>query len=443
MRPDLVDGGASSAAASSPIPAGRVRTPSGRTLAAATARRIRESRPPNTRRAHESRTNLFAAWCRDHGRIATDPGTVPDWAGYLADRGHPADTIAAYVAPVAASLALSGHPLDAEDRAYVTAVINHRSTEAATDTDRSGDALQAAECSREDLAAMLATLDRATVAGQRDAVALSLDWYMAGRASEPAALDVADVVPVMVQLLDESTGEVTDREGLEVTVRRSKTNAYGRTRETVRLLAQDHPTCPVTAYRAWARVLDQHGIVIGPLLRRVKNGKLTTAGRPPADPRRAGGIGDRTIRNLIGDRARAAGLIRELTPEERRLLSLRAEAAELAAAGTEAEREVIRTDRRLRRRRLRRSLPRWSGHSMRRGRIRQMQRRGTPRHVMERQARYAPGSKALARYLDDMVAWSEHPDVPADRRGTPGENAASSGQVSGRPRGDDQRGHGW
>ncbi|MEV0012871.1 hypothetical protein [Streptomyces sp. NPDC047973] len=417
MRPDLVDGSGPGTGAGAPVLAGRVRTPSGRTLAAATARRIRESRPANTRRAHESRTGLFAAWCREHGRIATDPGTVPDWAGFLADQQHPADTIAAYVAPVAASLALSGHPLDAEDRAYVTAVIQHRSTEAATDPDRSGDALQAAECSREDLAAMLETFDRSTVVGRRDALALALDWYMAGRASEPAALDLADVAPCTVQLLDAATGALVDRDGLVVTVRRSKTNPYGKTRDTVRLLAQgDDPTCPVAAWQAWAGVLDAHGVTSGPLLRRVKNERLTTAGRPPADARRVGGIGDRTIRNLIARCARTAGLVRELTPDERQLLSTRAGNVLMESAASDAEREAIRTDLRTRRRRLRQSLPRWSGHSMRRGRIRHWQRRGVPRHVMERQARYAPGSKALARYLDDTVAWAEHPDMPAGLR---------------------------
>ncbi|MEW1700723.1 hypothetical protein [Streptomyces sp. NPDC091278] len=35
------------------------------------------------------------------------------------------------------------------------------------------------------------------------------------------------------------------------------------------------------------------------------------------------------------------------------------------------------------------------------------------RRVIERQNRYVPGSKALARYLDDIVAWDENPTVPA------------------------------
>ncbi|MGW3091724.1 hypothetical protein [Streptomyces sp. NPDC001108] len=338
---------------------------------------------------------------------------MPDWAGYLADRGHGAETIAAYVSPVAAALDLAGYPLDAEDRSYVAAVIRHRSTEAATDPDRTADVIQAAECSREDLAAMLATLDRTTVEGRRDACALALDWYMAGRASEPAQLDVDDVQLCTVRLLDPATGELVDRDAMVVTVRRSKTNPYGRSRDTVRLLAQDHPTCPVTACREWVQVLDAFSVQRGPFLRRVKKGKLTMAGRPPADPRRAGGIGDRTIRNLIARCALAAGLVRAYTPEERLLLSTRELSRLLAAAETEEDRERVRAERRRQQRRVRRSVPRWSGHSMRRGRIRSWQRSGVPRHVMERGARFAPGSRAMARYEDDLISWGEHPDLPA------------------------------
>lgn len=64
-------------------------------------------------------------------------------------------------------LALSGTSLDAEDRSYISAVVNHRAAESAADADWSGDVLQVSECSRKDQAAMLATLDRTMVAGQR------------------------------------------------------------------------------------------------------------------------------------------------------------------------------------------------------------------------------------------------------------------------------------
>src|SRR5206468_457112 len=96
-------------------------------------------------------------------------------------------------------------------------------------------------------------------------------------------------------------------------------------------VAQDDATCPLAAWREWRQVLADAGVDRGPLLRRVKNNRLTTAGRPPKDPNRSGGIGDRTIRNLIRDTAAAAGLTRQPTPAEQRVLSTATEWAELAA----------------------------------------------------------------------------------------------------------------
>ncbi|GGX36499.1 hypothetical protein [Streptomyces chryseus] len=420
MAPELLD--TAGGGPFGPAPAGRVRTPSGRTISADTARRIWRSVPGNTRRARDSRVDLYARWCNEHGRIATDPGTVPDYAAHLAALHHPAETIAAYTATIAAQLAMSGHPLDDEDRSYVRAVINDRSAEEAGDDDGQGDALQATECTREDLAKMLATRNGETVAGKRDVFALTLDWYMAGRASEPASLNLRDVRETVAEVLDTDSGELVALPALVVTLRRSKTNPHGRLRDVVRIVAQGDETCPVAAYRAWREVLDAEGVTSGPLLRRVKDNKLTTAGRPPADPRRAGGIGDRTIRNLIRDCAQAAGLTAELTDEQKQLLSTTAERATLADVADETERARIRTELRQRRRALRRTLPRFSGHSFRRGPVRHLQRLKVPRHLIEQQFRYVAGSQALARYLDDMVPWDDNPTVTirtAAARATP------------------------
>ncbi|MEU4359415.1 hypothetical protein [Streptomyces virginiae] len=101
------------------------------------------------------------------------------------------------------------------------------------------------------------------------------------------------------------------------------------------------------------------------------------------------------------------------------MLSTATERAELGALVlTDTGREALKARRRLARRALRRGLRRYSGHSMRRGKVRHDQRQGTPRHVIERQNRYVPGSRALARYLDDLVAWQENPTVPLRFRET-------------------------
>ncbi|MBV9026419.1 MAG: hypothetical protein JO362_22100 [Streptomycetaceae bacterium] len=397
---------------------GRVRTPGGFTINEATARRAALAEPANTRRSRASRAEAFTAWCNEHGRVPTNAGTLADWANHLADQQHPTDTITSYVTTVASVRALNGHPVRDDERDLIARVLASRSTEEATDPAGAGDVLQATECTREHLAAMVATCDRNTARGLRDAVALLLHWYMAGRASEPVSLSVLDVTEVSADIYDLATGKVIQRPALELTLRRSKTNPYGKLRDVVRLVAQDDAAlCPVTAWRAWMALLAEHGAEhTGPLLRRIDRwGRLgdtgQCAGRRPADERRAGGIGDRTLRNIIADRAKAAGLVRDLRPEERELLSTCAERAELAAADSDAEREAIRTERRLRRRALRRKLKRYTGHSMRRGCVRHMERAGTPRHVIELHARFAPGSKALARYRVGAIPWEHNPTV--------------------------------
>ncbi|MEU1121839.1 MULTISPECIES: hypothetical protein [unclassified Streptomyces] len=400
-----------------PDGAGRVRTPSGRLISAATARRVHDATPANTQRSRTSRTDAFAAWCTDHGRVGTDPGTLPDWAAHLADLGYRAESIESYTGAMAATLAISGAPLDAEDRSYLRAIINSRHAEQAQDRSGAGDVLQVAECTREDLAAMLATRDRATLAGLRDSFGLSLAWYMAGRASEPPCLHIEDVREVMAEL-DDDTGGVYSWPALEIRLRLSKTNPHGRTLDVVRILAQDDATCPVLLHRQYAARLAAAEITTGPLLRRVKNERFTTAGRPSKDPSRAGGWGDRALRNLIGTCAKLAGLTGpELTAEERELLSTTAERAALAELPDETDaREALRADVRRRRRELRARRTRYAGHSMRRGQVRDQQRRGVPRHLIEQQCRYRPGSRALDRYLDPGMPWADNPTRPRRRR---------------------------
>ncbi|MFB7031006.1 MULTISPECIES: hypothetical protein [unclassified Streptomyces] len=419
MAPELVTGAVvlSGGGTYVPLPDGRVLTPDGYAVDADTLRRALAATPGNTDRSRTSRMTAYVTWCRERGRLHTDPGTLADYAATLAGRRHPAETVAVYTSTIAERLAAVGATVPESERALIRAIVSQRAQEEARDADGQGDALQATECTREDLAAMLATLDRTTVEGIRNAFILSLDWYMAGRASEPASLNLRDVAEETIRLVDPETGELVELTGLVVTLRLSKTNAYGKTVDVIRLVEQGDSTCPVAAWRAWRAVLARAGVTSGPLLRRVKNGKLTTAGRPPKDPERAGGIGDRTIRNLIRTAARAAGLVRAFTAEEREVLSTTAERNELAALVlTGAGREAVRVRRRLARRALRRSVRRYSGHSMRRGKVRADQRRGIPRHIIERQSRYVPGSRALARYLDDLVAWAENPDLPARLR---------------------------
>ncbi|MBE9500724.1 hypothetical protein IHE61_30965 [Streptomyces sp. GKU 257-1] len=150
--------------------AGRVMTPAGYSIDADTAQRVAAATPDNnTDRGRTSRAGLFAEWCRKHGRDGAEPGTVPDYCAHLARLRHPAATIEAYATTLANLLAVNGRPLCEQDRAFVRAIIASRSAEEASDPANEGDALQSPECTREDLRAMVATLDRSTVRGTRDA----------------------------------------------------------------------------------------------------------------------------------------------------------------------------------------------------------------------------------------------------------------------------------
>ncbi|WP_329468686.1 hypothetical protein [Streptomyces sp. NBC_01431] len=396
------------------LPGGRVLHPDGYTVAAATAALGASGVPANTTRGRFSRMGAFVTWCRENGRLHSDAGALADYAAHLAALHHPAETITTYVSTIIGQLAAARPAVLVlpSELVLIRGIVAARAHAEAQDDDGQGDALQAAECSRADLLAMLATLDRTTVAGVRDALALILAWHMAGRASEPGTLRLRDVAEVTVEYPDPDGGAPLTVAGLTLTLRLSKTNPYGLTADRIQLLESGDAACPVAAWRAWAAVLDANRITSGPLLRRVRHNRITTAGRPPKDPARAGGFGDRAVRNLIARCARIARLVRALEPAEVELLSTRVEREHLATVEDPAARDAHRAELRLRRRALRRTLPRWSGHSMRRGRVRHLQHTGAPVHIIERQCRYARGSRALARYLDPLIAWADHPDRP-------------------------------
>jgi integrase len=101
--------------------------------------------------------------------------------------------------------------------------------------------------------------------GQRDHAALVLAFAMASRASEVAALDIADLT-------------FSDR-GLTVTVRSSKTDQDAVGALVHIKYARHLETCPVRLTQAWIDTLAAHGITTGRLLRGVdRSGRL--AGTP-------------------------------------------------------------------------------------------------------------------------------------------------------------------
>jgi integrase len=146
--------------------------------------------------------------------------------------------------------------------------------------------------------------------GVRDRALLLVGFAGAFRRSELVSLDVGDV-------------EIR-REGLLVTLRRSKTDQEAAGREVAIPYGSNPDTCPVRALEAW---LEASGIADGPLWRAVDKGGRLQPGR----------LSDKAVALVVKKRAEAAGLDPDLYAGH----SLRAGLATAAAAAGASERSIM------------------------------------------------------------------------------------------------------
>jgi len=199
-----------------------------------------------TRRAYAADWASFVRWCEASGveSLPASPSSVAVYLAHLAEQGRAVASIGRALVAISQAHRMSGHP-------------SPRGAAVVTETMRGirrtlGVAQRAkAPVLVEQLRAILEALP-ATTQGDRDRALLALGFAGAFRRGELVALDVADLA--------------WTRDGLEVTVRRSKTDQEGAGRK-VGIPYGGHPsTCPVRAVRAW---LDAAALVEGPLYRSV------------------------------------------------------------------------------------------------------------------------------------------------------------------------------
>ncbi|WP_143196720.1 hypothetical protein [Streptomyces sp. MJM1172] len=391
-------------------------TRTGMRLSTSAAKWFKESVPKSSRDARAWRWREYAEWCTGADFHTAERGAVASFLGALADRGHPVKTLQALSGTLRGLRALDGSPLDAEELKAIEGVIRGRAKHEAKGAGgvKPGP-LKADGITPEDLLKMVRTLNRSTPRGARDAVTLLLDWWMAGRCSEPAALSLHDQQILTVQLVDEVTGEIQEVPALEVEIRESKADqdAVG---ETVRILAPlDAPElCPITALQQWLDILaDADQLTDGPLLRRIdRHGNIgsAAAGRRNDSEDRQGGITARTVRNIVKDAARAAKLIKpEHEDAVAEVWASRAEAVAAArAADTETEASSILSTWRHALRKALQKGRRITGHSMRRGFIQTALRNRKPPHQVAAHSRHAPQSRAFWEYVDSVPDWTQN-----------------------------------
>ena len=233
------------------------------------------AKAPNTERAYKAAWSKFAPWCLNLGLepLPASPGTVALFLSGQAARGAKVSTLRLALAAIGAAHQAAGLEFNAKQPDLV-AVWSGIRRKIGVRPERKAPVL------RDELADMLDKLDRATLAGKRDAALLLIGFGAALRRSELVALNVEDVT--------------VSREGVKVLVRRSKTDQEAAGTEI-----------GIASGRAVAAVQDliaAAGLTTGPLFRMMRKGDRVTDDR----------LTDRSVADIVKRLAKAAGLNPEL-----------------------------------------------------------------------------------------------------------------------------------
>lgn len=204
----------------------------------------------NTRKAYTTDFAVFDVWCRSYGvsSLPADAGTVAAYIAGMAGEGKKAATITRALASIAEVHKAKGHPSPIDPRVKIVA--KGIRNKIGTKQDRARPILPA------DLKIMVQQIGD-DLQGTRDRAMVLLGFAGAFRRSELVGLNRDDVKAV--------------REGLEVTVRRSKTDQEGQGRTVAVPYGSHHDTCPVRAMMDWLAVLDVQHPAGGALFRPVKH----------------------------------------------------------------------------------------------------------------------------------------------------------------------------
>lgn len=266
---------------------------------------VRAAKAANTERAYRGDWQDFAAWCQANG-LAPLPALPSSVGLYLAAKAselRPATLNRRLIAITAAHRA-AGHSLDTRAREIRETLAGIKRTHGT-----------AQACKAPTLTADIRAMTAAqpdSLLGLRNRAVLLIGFAGAFRRSELAALDLAD--------LD------FGRDGLIVTLRRSKTDQEGEGRTIGIPYGSDPATCPVRTAQDW---IARAGIKAGALFRQVGPGKNPTAGER---------ISDKTVALIVKRAARLIGL----DPARFGGHSLRAGLATAAAQAGASERSIMR-----------------------------------------------------------------------------------------------------
>jgi site-specific recombinase XerD len=324
-------------------------------LSAAAREALDAGTADSTRRAYTADWNEFTAWCASNGHnpLPATPEAIVEYVTALTTiprprtgRPYSPSSIERAVAAVRTAHSAANLPPPSTKGARI--VLRGYRDRLARAKDPAAKPRKAQPAVPTALRAMLATLDRTTLIGKRDAAMLLLGYATAARVSELVALDLADVPET--------------EHGIEASVYRKKIRAFS---DSAVPYGSNPATCPVRAVRALREAMAEAGRIEGPLFVRIdRHGRIA-----PPMYRRGVPIGDPSGRLT----AQAAAQVVERTA---------------AAANLEGQ---------------------WTGHSLRRGFATAARRAGHDLVRIGRHGGWADGSKALLGYLEDSDRWEDNP----------------------------------
>lgn len=211
------------------------------------------ARAENTRKAYRAAWQAFEAWTTAQSLDACPalPGAVASYLAHRADEGARPASLNLYLSAI-----VEAHRAAGQDAAALRSSAEVRATMAGIRRTVGTEQRQAAPATSDVIRALVAGL-ASDLCGARDRALLTVGFAGAFRRSELVALDVEDLT--------------FSARGVEVRIRRSKTDQEGAGRTVAVPFGLAPETCPVRALRAW---LDVAGIETGAVLRSLKDGRI-------------------------------------------------------------------------------------------------------------------------------------------------------------------------
>jgi site-specific recombinase XerD len=219
---------------------------------------IKRSKSENTRKAYRTDWKDFDGWCKTKGlnSLPAMPVTIASYLIYLS-KTHKAATLERKLISIRQAHSMAGKPLDKNDCCVRDTLKGIKNTIGTSQTMK-------APIITEDLRSMVQFCDD-DLRGKRDRALFLIGFAGAFRRSELVSLKREDLN--------------FNKNGLEITLRRSKTDQEGKGQIVPIPYGSNPDTCPVRSLKSW---LEESNIVSGYIFRGVdKHGNINSNGLTP------------------------------------------------------------------------------------------------------------------------------------------------------------------